>query len=52
MQTEKLSNENDTSNGILADVCALNGKYSSFYYLKVAPQFNEPLYTRPVRTVV
>ncbi len=22
------------------------------YYLKVAPQFNEPLYTRPVRTVV
>ena len=22
------------------------------YYLKVAPQFNEPLYTRTVRTVV
>ena len=22
------------------------------YYLKVAPQLNEPLYTRPVRTVV
>jgi hypothetical protein len=22
------------------------------YYLKVSPQFNEPLYTRPVRTVV
>ena len=22
------------------------------YYLKVSPQLNEPLYTRPVRTVV
>ena len=22
------------------------------YYLKVSPQFDEPLYTRPVRTVV
>ena len=22
------------------------------YYEKVSPQFNEPLYTRPVRTVV
>ncbi len=22
------------------------------HYLKVSPQFNEPLYTRPVRTVV
>ena len=22
------------------------------YYLQVAPQLNEPLYTRPVRTVV
>ena len=22
------------------------------YYIKVAPHYNEPLYTRPVRTVV
>ena len=27
-------------------------KSMSDHYLKVAPQFNEPLYTRPVRTVV
>ena len=32
---------------------ARRGYVSSLeYYLKVSPQFNEPLYTRPVRTVV